>query len=135
MASHEVIISAADRPIKVTRVSTITITRENSLKSSTISIVEMATTTASTVTFDDLMKELKAKGGKHLVLVRYTSRHEVNWEWIYNEADIEKAPVVWASDMGEEANRGLMEHFRSRQIWRFNADDFHWKLSPLTPSK
>lgn len=81
-----------------------------------------------------ILQELKAKGGQHLILVHYTAKHEVNWEWVYNEADIENAPVVWAIDMGGEANRGLLEQFHNRQIWYFNADDYHWELVPFTPT-
>jgi hypothetical protein len=78
-----------------------------------------------------IVRDLKAKGGQHLILVRYTSRHDVNMEWVYNEADIENAPVVWATDMGQEANRALLEHFHNRQIWSLNADDYHWELLPF----
>lgn len=60
-------------------------------------------------------------GGKHLILVRYAD-HNVHQEWVYNSADIERAPVIWARDMGAERNRRLMEHFADRSVWLLEAD-------------
>lgn len=77
-----------------------------------------------------IVQELKAKGGKHLVLVHYGEAHDLNAEWVYNEADIENSPIVWAEEMGQERDIPLLEHFRNRQLWTLNADDFS---APLTP--
>jgi hypothetical protein len=38
-------------------------------------------------------------------------------QWIYNAADIDGSPVVWARDLGPEQNRALMDYFRGRMVW------------------
>ncbi|HSS96156.1 MAG TPA: hypothetical protein VLK33_03970, partial [Terriglobales bacterium] len=61
--------------------------------------------------------------GKHLVLVRYTSNHSLDLEWVYNAADIDSSPVVWARDMGEQANSELLRYFHDREVWTILIDD------------
>jgi len=64
-----------------------------------------------------ILAHLQQDGGRHLVIVRYgpnKSRHE---EWVYNEADIDSAKVVWAREMDATQNRKLIEYFKDRQVW------------------
>jgi hypothetical protein len=78
-----------------------------------------------------LLKDLNSSGGKHLVVVRYQSDHNPHVEWVYNEADIDKASVVFARDMGVNQNAALLEYFRDRHIWLLEADEFPLRLKPL----
>lgn len=64
-----------------------------------------------------LQAELEASGDRHLVVVRYGPDHHVDQEWVYNAADIDQAPVVWARDMGSANNRRLLNYFQDRQQW------------------
>lgn len=73
-----------------------------------------------------LISEFKRIGGKHLMIVRYSPRHSVHGEWVYNDADIDNAPVVWAREMDEEENRKLLAYFHDRQVWLFEADAEGW---------
>ena len=72
--------------------------------------------------------------GKHLVIVDYGPRHDVKQEWIYNLADIDASPVVWARDMGEHDNQELLQYFSDRKVWRLQADETPPKLSPYLAS-
>jgi hypothetical protein len=65
---------------------------------------------------------LEGSGERHLVLVRYGNRHSPHEEWVYNEADIDAAPVVWARDLGDDANRDLVAYFEDRRKWILMAD-------------
>jgi hypothetical protein len=51
-------------------------------------------------------------------------------EWVYNTADVDSAPIVWARDFGPENNCGLLEYFKGRQIWQVTPDDPDPKLMP-----
>jgi hypothetical protein len=52
-----------------------------------------------------------------LVIVRYPPGYVSPMEWVYNEADIDHAWVVWAREMKDEAkNAELREYFKDREI-------------------
>ncbi|MGA2275289.1 MAG: hypothetical protein ABSH00_17175 [Bryobacteraceae bacterium] len=59
--------------------------------------------------------------GLHLLIVRYGPMH--NWmnEWVWNEADIDHAKVVWARDAGD-GNQALLQYFRNRTVWIVEPD-------------
>jgi hypothetical protein len=69
-----------------------------------------------------IQRQLERAGGKHLIVVKYRSNHLSSREWVYNGADIDAAPVVWARDLGRGKNGPLFEHFASRQLWLLDAD-------------
>jgi hypothetical protein len=68
-----------------------------------------------------ILRELRQLPGRQLVIVRYGAKHNVNSEWVYNDADIDHAKVVWARDMGK-SNRELGDYFRDRKIWLVEGD-------------
>lgn len=78
-----------------------------------------------------LISELESRPGLHLVLVHYGPGHDPFREYVYNDADIDRARIVWARDMGPEQNRALLEYFRGRQIWMLDADSEPLKLVRL----
>lgn len=69
-----------------------------------------------------VIERLTAQGGQHLVIVRYAPGHNPNREWVYNAADIDRAPIIWAREMAPERNRELLDYFAGRQIWLIEAD-------------
>jgi hypothetical protein len=70
-------------------------------------------------------RELEQRGGKHLVLVRYTTDHNYHHPWIYNAADIDKSPVVWARAADPSNLAPLLRYYRDRKVWlvTVGADD------------
>ena len=66
---------------------------------------------------------LEQKGGKHVILVRYTKAKSPHEEWIYNRADIDASDVVWAHDMGQAENRKIADYFKGRSIWLMQPDE------------
>jgi hypothetical protein len=76
-----------------------------------------------------VVRELAAKGGQHLVLVRYQLTHDSGDEWVYNSADIDRSAVVWAREMDPTSNRALVNYFRGRQAWLLEPDLKPPKLS------
>jgi hypothetical protein len=63
---------------------------------------------------------------------RYAPHHDFDREWVYNEADIDAAKVVWARDMGRSANQELLDYFRDRKVWLVEADSPAPQLRPYT---
>lgn len=60
--------------------------------------------------------------GQLLVFVRYTPRHIFQEEWVYNEASIDSARVIWARDLGPEVNRELLALYPGREALLLEAD-------------
>jgi len=79
---------------------------------------------------EDQLRE--QKGGKHLILVRYTKEKVPHEEWIYNRADIEASDMVWAHDMGPVENAKIIEHFKGRMYWLMKPDDNPDLFEPYT---
>jgi len=70
-----------------------------------------------------LQTHLTATGERHLVVVRYGPHHLPYKEWVYNGANIDASPVVWARDMGTGPNQALLDYFRHRRAWLLEVDD------------
>ena len=69
-----------------------------------------------------ILAQLKQTNGRHLVIVRYGRAHLTNEEWVYNDADIDGAKVVWAREMDSTQNKKLLEYFNGRQVWLVELD-------------
>jgi hypothetical protein len=69
-----------------------------------------------------LLARLQHDGGKHLIIVRYAPQHSPHDEWVYNEADIDAARVVWAREMDDAHNHQLLDYFNDRHIWLLEPD-------------
>lgn len=72
-----------------------------------------------------ILQELEEQGGQHLIIVRYRRQPPMHYphdEWVYNEADIDSADVIWAREMSAWKTRRLLRYFRGRQIWLLEAD-------------
>lgn len=77
-----------------------------------------------------IQSELLARGGKHLVIVGYPY-HDIPWrEWVYNDADLDNSPVIWARDMGYLENQELLNYYPTRQVWYVDRGDMGAHLVP-----
>ena len=75
-------------------------------------------------------RELDQIPGKLLVFVRYYPQHIFQDEWVYNEADIDGARVVWARDLGAEEDEKLVRYYPDRRILLLEPDFRPPRLSP-----
>ncbi|MDX1927793.1 MAG: hypothetical protein SFV81_14820, partial [Pirellulaceae bacterium] len=71
----------------------------------------------------EIVGQLSRVDGKHMVLVRYTAKHNVHQEWVYNLADPGASKIVWARyDEGRWID-ALLDAYPDRQVWVIDADD------------
>jgi hypothetical protein len=59
---------------------------------------------------------LESDGRNHLLIVKYGPKHDPEIDWVYNGAEIDGAPVVWARDMGDAENQKLSDYFKGYQV-------------------
>ena len=94
---------------------------------------EMRTTTAAwAYERMRIVSQLQADGKQHLVIVRYEPRHSPLQDWVHNEADIDRANVVWAREMNTSQNQTLIKYFKNRKVWllRVKEDPIPSHLEP-----
>jgi hypothetical protein len=75
-------------------------------------------------------EQVKKMGGQHLIIVSYGSQHSFLDEWVYNDADIDGAKVIFARAINSTQDCQLVEYFKSRRIWSLDADQSIPKLEP-----
>jgi hypothetical protein len=72
--------------------------------------------------------------GDHLVIVHYGPTHDERQGWISNAADIDHSKIIWAHDMGPEANQNLRKYFADRRAWMVYPDENPIRLMPYETS-
>lgn len=77
-----------------------------------------------------ITRQLEATPGRHLALVSYGPQHDVDWEWVYNAADIDRARIVWAREMGAQKDSELLQYFPERNVWHLNGDESPAGMQP-----
>lgn len=77
-----------------------------------------------------ILHQLNNEPDRHLVIVRYGPKHSYHAEWVYNEADVDAAKVIWAREMDDDQNRRLLEYFHDRHIWLVEADEMPPRVTP-----
>jgi hypothetical protein len=75
-------------------------------------------------------RDLRQRGGKHIVVVHYGESHDYHDAWIYNAADIDRSPVIWAREFDPDQMLPLLQYYRDRRVWLVNADDDTPELVP-----
>ena len=76
-----------------------------------------------------MARQLESVPGHILIFVRYGPQHLFQEEWVWNAADIEKARVVWARDLGPEEDRKLVDRLPGRTALVLEPDERPMKLT------
>jgi hypothetical protein len=74
--------------------------------------------------------QLRALPGDHLAIIHYGPQHDPKEGWISNSADIDNSKIVWAHDMGPEANEELIRYFGGRSVWLVEPDQHPVRVVP-----
>jgi hypothetical protein len=80
-------------------------------------------------------QELSEIPGQILVFVRYSPQHIFQEEWIYNEASIDNARVIWARDLGSQENEKLRTMYPHRTTLLLDPDVRPPQLTPYDSQK
>jgi hypothetical protein len=75
-------------------------------------------------------QQLRALPGEHLVLVRYSKNHNSGEEYVYNDADIDRAKIAWAREIPGMDLRALLSYFRNRKLWLYEPDEDDSTVQP-----
>ncbi len=75
--------------------------------------------TVTTFPKSEVEARLAQLPGADLVLVRATRASPAHSEVVYNKANIDAAPVVWARSLGPDKDAALLRYFSGRQVWIF----------------
>jgi hypothetical protein len=79
-------------------------------------------------------RQLAQAPGRQLVFVRYAyPRHAFQEEWVYNAADIDGSPVVWARDLEPEEDEKLRRYYPDRTAWLLEPDYRPARLGKYEP--
>jgi hypothetical protein len=79
----------------------------------------------------DLLPALRT--GRHLIFVRYTPDHRSHDEWVYNGADLQSQPLLWAHDAGPAADRAVVRDYPGRQVWLLTMGLHDLSAEPYRP--
>jgi hypothetical protein len=71
----------------------------------------------------DVRQRLYQSSGDDLVFVRYEPSHNFHHEWVYNGADIDHQPIVWAREIDAASDERLRNYFGKRHAWVVFADE------------
>jgi hypothetical protein len=83
-----------------------------------------------------LARTLAESGGKHVVFVRYGQTHRLEEEWVYNAADIDAAPVVWARERDAATNARVVAYYgNTRRYWLIEPDRRQYEPQPYSPGQ
>jgi len=77
-----------------------------------------------------ILAKLEQLPGGQLTIVRYGPDHHPLDEWVYNDADIDHAKVIWAHDAGPAENQELIQYYRDRTVWLVEPDAVPARISP-----
>ena len=66
---------------------------------------------------DRLQEDLVRRGGRHLIVVRYSPCYASEASWVANGASIDQQPVVWVTERGPAEMASVQEYFAGRSVW------------------
>jgi hypothetical protein len=79
-----------------------------------------------------IRQQLEQLPGRQLVFVRYSPGYSIHDEWVYNQADLQQAKVIFAHDLSTERDQTLLAEFPGRQVLRLTLSPAEARLAPLS---
>jgi hypothetical protein len=83
-----------------------------------------------------IIEKLEAIPGNHIVFLKYAPLHNINFEWVYNSADIASQRIIWARTRDEAKDARLVQAYPGREVWVLEPDRGVPQLKKIeTPTK
>jgi hypothetical protein len=79
-----------------------------------------------------IRQQLDQLPGRQLIFVRYSPDYSIHDEWVYNQADLQQAKVIFAHDLSNERDQSLLAEFPGRQALRLTLGPAEARLAPLS---
>lgn len=79
---------------------------------------------------DRIERQLNGQPGRDLILVKYDNghAHDPHAEWVYNDARIDDAEIIWARSMSAAEDARLLDYYRDRTHWLLHPDEVPIRL-------
>ena len=78
-----------------------------------------------------IKRQLQETPGNHLVFIQPALPQYRFISWMQNEADIDRARIVWARDLGASENEQLRQYYPNRSVWLLKTETMPPKLEQL----
>lgn len=78
---------------------------------------------------------LTSMGGQHVVLVRLGPHQNLHREWIFNAAQVDAAPVVWARVADTAGASEVMQYYKDRKAWVAFVEGRYVRFSQYHPDR
>jgi hypothetical protein len=80
---------------------------------------------------DQINRMLSQTGEKYLVIVKYDPKYSFDDEIVYNLADLDNAPVVWAHYLEPEKNKALLDYYKNRKTLLIKISQSAISIEPM----
>jgi len=74
---------------------------------------------------------LKERGGKYLLVVKYSEKYSFDDEIVYNLSDLDNLPVVWAHYLEADKNKALLDYYRDRKVYLIKISVNSLSIQPM----
>lgn len=84
---------------------------------------------------EQIERNLSQTQEKYLLIVSYAKGYSFDDEIVYNHADLDNSPVVWAHDLGTEKNKALSDYYNDRKLLLIKISSSHLTIEPKSSNQ
>jgi hypothetical protein len=80
---------------------------------------------------EQIARMLSETGEKYLLVVKYDPKYSFDDEIVYNLADLDNLPVVWAHYLEPEKNKALLDYYKDRKVLLIKISQSSLTIEPM----
>jgi hypothetical protein len=92
--------------------------------------VEVALPGRTTILKSILENSAAESSARYLAIVSYDASFDIHDEMTFNRSDLDREPIVWAADLGQEPNLTLMNAFPDRKVLYVRIRGYRVEIDP-----